>query len=118
MDLYFDWHGKPIDRDEYARLWQLPHHVALTDLLRRGRVSTIWFGLDLGFPPAPPLIFETMVFGGPLDGFLDRYPTEALARAGHGRVVRLLRRVQLRPLIHNGGRPKAGGSCRFSRHHV
>lgn len=109
MDIYFDWDGRPIDRDEYARLWQLPHHVAHVDLGRRGRVSTIWFGLDVGFPPAPPLIFETMVFGGPLDGFVDRYPTRSTAEAGHALVVRLLRRVHVPALIHNGRKPRATG---------
>jgi hypothetical protein len=31
------------------------------------RISTVFLGLDHRFGDGPPLLFETMVFGGPLD---------------------------------------------------
>ncbi len=46
-------------------------------------VSTVWIGLDMAYGDAPPLIFETMVFGGPLDLEQRRYATEAEAILGH-----------------------------------
>ena len=47
------------------------------------RVSTVFLGLDHSFETGPPLLFETMVFGGPMDQEMDRYTTWEEAEAGH-----------------------------------
>lgn len=52
------------------------------------RISTVFLGIDHAFGLGPPLLFETMVFGGPHDGWLDRYSTWDEAVAGHARVVK------------------------------
>jgi hypothetical protein len=54
-------------------------------------VSTVFLSLNHSFANGPPLVFETMVFGGPLDGQQDRYSTRADALAGHARMVELVR---------------------------
>lgn len=46
-------------------------------------VSTVFLGLDHNFGSGPPLLFETMVFGGKLDGEMDRYHTWQEAEIGH-----------------------------------
>jgi hypothetical protein len=46
-------------------------------------VSTVFLGIDHGFGEAAPVLFETMVFGGELDLFQDRYATWNEAVAGH-----------------------------------
>ena len=46
-------------------------------------VSTVFLGLDHSFGDGPPILFETMVFGGPLDQEMDRYATMEEAQAGH-----------------------------------
>lgn len=47
-------------------------------------VSTVFLGLDHGlWLGGPPLVFETLVFGGLLDGEMDRYSTMAEALTGH-----------------------------------
>ena len=47
-------------------------------------VSTVFLGLDHGFTSAgPPVLWETMIFGGPLDEYQLRYCTYADAMAGH-----------------------------------
>jgi len=46
-------------------------------------VSTIWLGLNHQWGDGPPLIFETMVFGGGLDQEQERYSTESEALVGH-----------------------------------
>ncbi len=47
-------------------------------------VSTVWLGTDYNAADdGPPIIFETMIFGGPLDQMTWRYATEAQAKAGH-----------------------------------
>jgi hypothetical protein len=52
-----------------------------------GELSTVWLGLDHSFGAGPPLIFETMVFGGPNDEEQERYSTEEEAKAGHAAMV-------------------------------
>lgn len=46
-------------------------------------ISTVFLGLDHSFGSGPPLLFETMVFGGPLDQEMDRYTTWEEAEIGH-----------------------------------
>jgi len=50
-------------------------------------VSTVFLGLDHRFGAGPPLVFETMVFGGELDGDCDRYSTYDEAELGHVNMV-------------------------------
>jgi len=54
-------------------------------------VSTVFIALDHSFGRGPPLVFETMIFGGPLDGYTDRYSTWNQAEAGHRRAVAMMR---------------------------
>lgn len=54
------------------------------------RVSTVFLGLDHRFGTSgPPLLFETMIFGGPHDGYQQRYSTWDEAQAGHAAAVAL-----------------------------
>lgn len=61
------------------------------------RIQTDFIGIDLGFawmniqPSHKPLLFETMVFGGPMDGYQSRYSTWVGAQHGHEKVVRLVK---------------------------
>jgi hypothetical protein len=52
-------------------------------------ISTVFLGLDHSWGGGPPLIFETMVFGGPHDGYQERYSTRTEALMGHALAVRL-----------------------------
>jgi hypothetical protein len=94
MPFYYGWQGEPIDRDQWARLFADERHVG-DDEIDGVQVSTVYVGLDLGvggmLGTGPPLIFESMVFGGPLDSWTERYSSEREARAGHARVVELVR---------------------------
>lgn len=54
------------------------------------RVSTVFMGLDHSFGDGPPLLFETMIFGGPHDGFQDRFATWEEAEEGHDAAVAML----------------------------
>ena len=48
------------------------------------RVSTVFLGLDFGFPPGGPIhVFETIISGGHYNGYCDRYSTWEEAEAGH-----------------------------------
>lgn len=76
--------------------------LAQTDLGELGRVSTVFLGTDHNFSfVGPPLLWETMVFGGPLDpegGGDEQYRERSWVRAAarHRMTVkRLLRAARL-----------------------
>lgn len=52
------------------------------------RISTTFLGVDHGTNDGAPILFETMIFGGPNDGFQRRYSTWDEAFMGHRRIVR------------------------------
>jgi len=51
------------------------------------RVSTVFLGLDHQWGDGPPLLFETLVFEGELDGDMERYSTWDEAEVGHAEMV-------------------------------
>lgn len=53
-------------------------------------VSTVFLGLDHQFGDGPPLVFETMIFGGEHDQEQWRYSTIEEAREGHDRAVQIV----------------------------
>ena len=53
-------------------------------------VSTVFLGIDHQFGEGPPILFETMIFGGEHDEEMWRYSTWDEAKAGHSHVVSLL----------------------------
>lgn len=80
---YYDRAGNPIDTDTFRRMWPVQQRVAF-DRIGDVDISTVWLGLDHNFSgEGPPLIFETMVFGGRHDQEQQRYATEQAALFGH-----------------------------------
>ena len=57
-------------------------------------VSTVFLSHDHSWFGGPPILFETMVFGGEWDQSQWRYHTKAQAVAGHDQVVAALRAAQ------------------------
>jgi hypothetical protein len=56
---------------------------------RKVRVSTVFLGLDHNYSGrGKPVLWETLVFGGPLDGEQDRYTSHAAAFKGHQAMCR------------------------------
>ena len=75
-----EW-GKFLDKGD--------RRVALTDT-SNGSVSTVFLGLNHNWELfGPPLLFETMIFGGSHDQFQERYSTWSEAEEGHQRAVDL-----------------------------
>jgi hypothetical protein len=54
------------------------------------RVSTVFLGLDHSFNGGPPLLFETMIFGGPHDQWQERCSTWEEAEEMHKRAVAIV----------------------------
>lgn len=67
--------------------------VAETEVTSKCYVSTVFLGLDHSFGPGDPVLFETMVFGGPMDQDQWRYRTWADAERGHAEVVAQARKA-------------------------
>jgi hypothetical protein len=90
-NLYFDRQGRPISTEEVNRLLgDYDYKVLAKTTIGEADVSTVWLGINYQWmPDRPPLIFETMIFGGPLDQECWRYSTEEQALAGHEEIVRL-----------------------------
>ncbi len=90
---YFNRAGEPISRNEWnAELGKEKANRVVFTRVADAEVSTAWLGLNhAAWDSSPPLIFETMVFGGAHGGWHWRYSTEDEARTGHERVVAALR---------------------------
>lgn len=50
-------------------------------------VSTVFLAMDHSWGDGPPVLWETMVFGGPLDGEEERYISRESALQGHAEMV-------------------------------
>jgi len=63
--------------------------VALDEPVPGVRVSTIFLALDHNFlmEDHPPILFETMVFGGALNHFQERYCSWDEAELGHQAIL-------------------------------
>ena len=78
------------DLTEWAEWWGKDDRiVGHTQVSNEVRVSTVFIGIDHRFSGmGPPLLFETMVFGGKLDQELWRYSSWDDAEVGHEIAVR------------------------------
>lgn len=90
--LWYGLNGEPITTREANELLgdsnrrRIGHASITTD---RGRVtvSTVHLVLNHSFMGGPPVLWETMTFGGPLDDEQNRYTSAEAARTGHEEAV-------------------------------
>lgn len=89
--------GQPVrcdSIDEWARWFETSDTDRVVEQTHIGdvKVSTVFLGIDHRFlGEGPPILFETMVFGGPLDQEQERYATRDEAVSGHARWVAAMR---------------------------
>lgn len=91
MAEFYDRKGQPMELMAWAREVEAEGKHVGNDTIDGQQVSTVWAGLNHRFGEGPPLIFETMIFGGPHDQYQERYSTEEAALAGHERIEAALR---------------------------
>ncbi len=85
-----DENGEPQpcpDLMDWARWFQISERSIARTEIGKIVVSTVFLGLDHGYGSGPPVLFETMVFEGPLNGEQVRYCTRAEALSGHEEMV-------------------------------
>jgi hypothetical protein len=75
------------DLIEWARWLETADRTVRQDQIGEVKVSTVFLGLDHNWSDGPPILFETMVFGGEHDGECERYSTWEEAEAGHVAVL-------------------------------
>lgn len=63
--------------------------LAATELPGNVRVSTVFLGIDHSWESGPPVLWETMIFGGPHNDYQRRYSSRAAAVVGHDTAVRI-----------------------------
>lgn len=89
------------DDDGTVREAKLPEegHAFFADMDKRrlaydevgdATVSTVFLSLDHGFGEGPPVLWETMIFGGKHDGEQWRYTSREDALAGHATALALV----------------------------
>jgi hypothetical protein len=65
--------------------------IVKQDIIGEVKVSTVFLGLNHAYlGQGAPLIFETMIFGGPEDGYQDRCTTWQQAEKMHETALKLL----------------------------
>lgn len=82
--------GEP-ERCNDLRVWatwmetaDMARRVAIDEVGENTKVSTVFLGIDHNFGfGGSPILYETMVFGGSLDGEQERYTTREDALRGH-----------------------------------
>jgi hypothetical protein len=74
------------DPEEWAKWMFLTNDriIATNKISRKITVSTVFLGIDHNFlQEGQPILFETMIFGGWMDGYQDRHTSYDLALIGH-----------------------------------
>ena len=89
MANYYNRDGEPISPQLWWREFD-DSESRRVDYTQIGDVEvlTVFLGLDHQLGEGPPLIYETMAFGGKLADECERYTTEAQAKFGHAAMVR------------------------------
>ena len=74
----------PCDLMTWAKSFEgSERHIAKSGNRKKKWVSTVFLGLDHQFGDGPPLLFETMIFGGEHDQWVERCSTWDEAEAIH-----------------------------------
>ena len=69
--------------------------VAKTDI-GNVHISTVFLGIDYSFGNGPPLLFETMIFGGKYDEYQTRCSTWEEAETMHKKACKKVKRTRVR----------------------
>lgn len=92
-----DEQGNPVpcsDSDEWAKMHEdVDRRRVARDAVGDVEVSTVFLGIDHNWGGGPPLLFETMIFGGKHDEYQERYSTRAEAIAGHARALEMVKQA-------------------------
>ena len=86
---------KAVDVETWRKFFEKAERHVADENIGDVRVSTVFLGLDHSFGFGPPLLFETMVFGGSLDQEQDRYATWEAAEVGHKQMMERVKTIAM-----------------------
>lgn len=86
-----DGEGNPVAEPDTLKwgkwMQDAERRVAFDQVTPQVRVSTVFLGLNHSFGGDIPVLYETMIFGGPNDQYQNRYATREAALEGHKHAV-------------------------------
>lgn len=83
----------PASMEQWAAMIEAKQHRVASSTVGEVYISTIFLGTNHNWwPNGIPLYFETMIFHGKYDGWMQRWSTWDQAMTGHERVVRTIER--------------------------
>ena len=82
---------KVADVLEWGRYFETADKIVKQETVGDVRVSTVFLGIDHNWSDGPPVLFETMIFGGEHDQYLDRCSTWKQAEQMHEKACALVR---------------------------
>lgn len=87
-DMYILEDGVPVKCDDVGAWgkWLEGNRDAkrvAVDIIGETKISTVFLGLDHQWGEGPPLLYETMIFGGPHDDWQERCSTREEALVQH-----------------------------------
>ena len=96
MNKYILKNGQPVIVDdivEWAGQFEKLNRKVKSAIIKGVNISTVFLGLDHSFnvtsgPSSDPVLWETLVFGGKLDGEMERYTSIEDAIYGHDLMVK------------------------------
>jgi len=66
------------------------HYIVALNNIGNVKISTVFLRIDHQYGDGPPILFETMIFGGQYDDYQQRYSTWEEAASGHRVAVALV----------------------------
>ena len=88
-------HGQPVlepDLIKWARWFEDGKRVLRQDRVGEILVSTVFLANDHNFmEEGPPILWETMIFGGEHDQYQERYSSREAALEGHEKALQLVK---------------------------
>lgn len=79
------------DLEEWGKWFEKADRRIRVDDVRNAQISTVFLSVDHSFDENdPPVLYETMIFGGQFDEFQWRYHTKEDAIEGHERIKKMV----------------------------
>lgn len=83
---------RPAELMDWAKWYETADRHVANDTVGDVKVSTVFLGLDHNWGGGVPLLFETMIFGGPHDQYQERCSTWDEAEEMHAKALGLATR--------------------------
>ena len=76
--------------EDYCYHRKIQNKIVAKTNIKDAYISTVFLGMDYSLHGNPPLLFETMIFGGKHDDYTERYETWEQAVLGHEIAIKLV----------------------------